>query len=1070
MTEANLLDEFDRQIQPALLRLRRSRRALRFAFLAATACLAGLILGLVTDQFGWFSQTPWWVLLAVAGVAATWVRAPAFRPSDRIVVARIIERANPELQGALLTAIDLRQTGSGRLTFLQEQLLRQTLGQAAPDDWARAIAPGTLTWSTVAASGFGAIFLVMAAAGIFPNWHMLLPDRYGMDVVPGHTEIERGTEVLVTVRFRKQVSPVATLVLRIPGQAAIRIPMARTLADPVFSAVTPPLMSGQARYQIETSDRRSAQFQITTFVHPDVDRIDAQVTYPRLSSRAPQDIKEIHALSVIEGARVTLIFRLTTPVNEARLQTEGKNPVALTLDHAGTEARTTVDPDSNRTYVLFLQDDRGRQPKQPTRIPIEVKRNLLPRITNIFPGRDTTASPIEEVAPVARISDDVAIVSYGVTFGLDDATARDVRLGGAATGETTAQALILLEDLAAAPRQILTFHFWADDQGPDGKIRRARGDLTFVDIRPFEETFREAPPNEGSAKAGPAAANLAEDQRKISNATWKLLRSAEQGVDPEQLTADARVVKQSQALNQQAALAQAAEADSEAQGVLQEAARAMAKAETALGGSIPQGLTEALPAEQKALALLSRLKRTERAVTRGKPGAGAGANSQDKEDLVDLDMKQAESRYETKRQAQAAAGEDEANEHRDLSSRLAELARRQKAMTEKLRDLSTAQSRSDPKEQEKQGIELKRLRDEQRDALADLDEARNRLADPEARQRQADTAAELDGTRKKAQATAEALSQGDAARALGQSAEVERSLDRANQRLRKQASQGFAEDVRQMRATANQLANEQERLAPQLQKSADATEPAGAASALDNKRLGEALSRQRVETRALLDQMQRVSENAEPTAPLLSRKLYEALRKAKNSSTLESLQRASQYTERNMTRDALPAIARAQKALSDLKSGVADAARGIIGDGTEALRNAQAGVNRLIDSLSQGEQGPITGDGYREFSDGLRDVVDLMANPAMRLSAARTADRARALRADFKRHSRIPDGQLLQEQLLTPLTELRDQLTEELRQASTANDLAPSDRDPVPTRYSDAVKRYWKSLATGAKP
>ena len=269
-----------------------------------------------------------------------------------------------------------------------------------------------------------------------------------------------------------------------------------------------------------------------------------------------------------------------------------------------------------------------------------------------------------------------------------------------------------------------------------------------------------------------------------------------------------------------------------------------------------------------------------------------------------------------------------------------------------------------------------------------------------------------------------------------------------------------------MRDAANKIAAEQDRLSPQLQKSAEATEPASAASALDNKRLGDALSRQRAETRALLDQMQKVSQNAEPSAPLLSRKLYEALRKAKNSSTLEALQRASQYTERNMTRDALPAIAQAQKALAELKSAVTDAARGVVGDGTEALRNAKADVSRLIDSLNKGQEaGPITGDGYRAFSEGLRDLQDQISSNDLRLSAARVADRARALRADFKRHSQTPAWSLLQDQLLTPLTELRDQLAEELRQASADEKLAPTDRDPVPTRYSDAVKRYWKSLA-----
>jgi hypothetical protein len=106
------------------------------------------------------------------------------------------------------------------------------------------------------------------------------------------------------------------------------------------------------------------------------------------------------------------------------------------------------------------------------------------------------------------------------------------------------------------------------------------------------------------------------------------------------------------------------------------------------------------------------------------------------------------------------------------------------------------------------------------------------------------------------------------------------------------------------------------------------------------------------------------------------------------------------------------------------------------------------------------------GEGYRAFSDRLRDVTELLADPGMRNDAARVLDRARALRAEFKRHGESPRWGLFETEVVRPLSELRDRVGEELRRLAPDKDrLAPIDRDPVPTRFSDLVRRYYKSLA-----
>jgi hypothetical protein len=45
-----------------------------------------------------------------------------------------------------------------------------------------------------------------------------------------------------------------------------------------------------------------------------------------------------------------------------------------------------------------------------------------------------------------------------------------------------------------------------------------------------------------------------------------------------------------------------------------------------------------------------------------------------------------------------------------------------------------------------------------------------------------------------------------------------------------------------------------------------------------------------------------------------------------------------------------------------------------------------------------------------------------------------------------------------------PLAELRNRLTEELARRESKENLVPIDRDPVPTKYAERVRRYYEDL------
>jgi hypothetical protein len=131
--------------------------------------------------------------------------------------------------------------------------------------------------------------------------------------------------------------------------------------------------------------------------------------------------------------------------------------------------------------------------------------------------------------------------------------------------------------------------------------------------------------------------------------------------------------------------------------------------------------------------------------------------------------------------------------------------------------------------------------------------------------------------------------------------------------------------------------------------------------------------------------------------------------------------------------------------------------------------NSQGGQNpNAADQPSSPSASPIAGDGFREWSDQLRDVEEMVDDPEIRSRAARIRDRARDVRTDLIRHSKNPQWDLVEKMIAEPLRELQRDVQEEfMRRSAEKNALVPIDRDPVPNEYSGAVREYYERIGSG---
>ncbi len=111
---------------------------------------------------------------------------------------------------------------------------------------------------------------------------------------------------------------------------------------------------------------------------------------------------------------------------------------------------------------------------------------------------------------------------------------------------------------------------------------------------------------------------------------------------------------------------------------------------------------------------------------------------------------------------------------------------------------------------------------------------------------------------------------------------------------------------------------------------------------------------------------------------------------------------------------------------------------------------------------SQGR--PLTGEEYRDWSNRMREVEETLDDQELRNKVAQVRDRARSIRAEFRRHGKEPQWDLVKSQLLDEMVDLQIRLKQELSKLDSNRSMAPIDREPVPEEFDELVRRYYELL------
>ena len=672
------------------------------------------------------------ILLYAIGVA-TLVACIARRLNSRRA-ARQVERRIADFDGRLVTWFDASRRQ--RRPALLPNLAEHALGVAKAHPPRRA-APTWLFLPPLAILAAAATTLYLAYDAAPASWRLpaerlwtgdLLADtRPKIVVEPGNVVVPRGADVLVRAEAHGFAAGSLALNASFAGSGSWEQATMMPASEDGSHEFVLVAVNDTVDYYVSAGGTgggrlNSDRFRIDVADLPVVEAVELALDYPAWTRR-PQKTQNHGDVSGVEGTRVGVRIEASLPLDDARLVVNGAN---RGLDDGAGEF--SIDgPGSWHVAVRH----RGQVVRISDEYLIDLVHDQPPMVEFAFPGRDRSATAIEEVVLRFSAKDDFAVESLAIHYAVNGGDWTVAEDAAAQAGpEASSSHTLLLEDLrvgedqrAIRPGDVVSVHAVAEDHRQSTKTA-----LYFVDVRPFDKHYRDTGTSGNGSGGGAREQELSNRQREIVNATWNLIQERDTGaragsdlLDQVDLVA----VLQNTLKEQVETLVARTEGrrlsdDSEVEPYVQEltlAAEQMALAAEMLGN---RALDDAVQPEQRALQHLLTAEAGLRNVNVTLASSSAGDSvSRSLSELFDLETDPEQNRYETPQTPGGGSGSEQEDAEAEWQ-RLTELARRNE-------ELARAHERSSGPEAPLSRWQLERLQRE-------LERARNRLADDSGQQ------------------------------------------------------------------------------------------------------------------------------------------------------------------------------------------------------------------------------------------------------------------------------------------------------------------------------------------------
>ena len=368
--------------------------------------------------------------------------------------------------------------------------------------WLAAAGPGLYRYGTRA----------IWAGWLYPS---LLPAQR-IDVDPGDQAVRRGANVTVRSWPRGFDPATAQLHARVGSGSWQQLDMTsgRSAFTFTFFSVRDPVS-----YYVSAAGVRSPTYALKVVDVPNVVRLQLVYHYPDWTQLPPKTQNGDGDISAIMGTRVALQAHTDRALAAGELVLDS---AATPLSTRGNDASATIQVTRDARYYLAARIG-GERVRLTDDYLIKLQPLGKPQVHITWPGRDYSASSIEEVTTQVQASDAFALESLELHYSINGGAWRAVALPVKGR-QASDQHVFMLESMrpadqrALAPGDMISYYAVARDHS-----QVTRSDLYFINVQPFDRRFSQASAA-GGGGGGNEQQQIAQRQREILLSTWNLLR------------------------------------------------------------------------------------------------------------------------------------------------------------------------------------------------------------------------------------------------------------------------------------------------------------------------------------------------------------------------------------------------------------------------------------------------------------------------------------------------------------------------------------------------------------------
>ncbi|MCH2465634.1 MAG: hypothetical protein MK237_06995, partial [Gemmatimonadetes bacterium] len=498
---------------------RRWRARIFLRGLTWITAITGLVLlasALGLEQLRFSASSVIWLRILTWGTLAVTIYWFGLRHLFRRVsdeqVGLYLEEHEPSLEHAVVTALEAPNEAFSPV--LGYHLIQNALDRTRKIKGGRRVEQGALYRLTGVIGGIAVLSLSLVLLGPSHLRHglaaLLLPTRaaaavnpYEVNIQPGDTTIARGSDQLVTAALEGfNSNDVSIFTRKGSDQTFQRLSMLSTEAGD-FEALLLGI-DDPTEYFVEAAGVRSETFSIDVADLPYVDQLDLTYYFPRYTGLEPRTREAGGDIAALPGTLVEVRIHPTMVTSGGQFLMDGEAVQGLSLEEDGTFlARFTVS--ERGFYSIQLARENGDMVPASPEYRIDLLTDQEPSVHFSKPGRDVSASPIEEVYLEVSANDDYGIGDVRIVYSVNGEGEDTVALfqgSGPPLAEVSTGHTLFLEEWELEPGDLIAYYALVRDNRTISETRTVASDMFFLNVRPLERSYRQGEERGGQQQGG----------------------------------------------------------------------------------------------------------------------------------------------------------------------------------------------------------------------------------------------------------------------------------------------------------------------------------------------------------------------------------------------------------------------------------------------------------------------------------------------------------------------------------------------------------------------------------------